>query len=353
MRIVSLGVATAIALLIVYLVVDRTTGPEPAQPDGSAGPTEVADIPRLTRADWDGTASGVFRSTDAGEVDAYEQWLGRPIDVVVDMAARANWYDVSSPLYVLEEWQGTGRRLVLGLPMLPTDEEGVSIQAGATGEYDEYFRTLGEALVDYGLEDTILRVGWEFNLDSWPWYSEDPEAWRQYFVRIVDVMRSVEGQRFRFDWNPNNGTGGPDAVDYYPGDDYVDYIGVDAYDVAGAEGTYPIPAGCIDVCAQERRERAWNEQIYGGERGLAFWSDFAAQHDKQLSLPEWGVWDRVDGTGGGDNPYYIEQMAAFIGDPDNRVAYQSYFEDDNEQGTHRLMTDLPASAERYRELFGG
>jgi hypothetical protein len=344
--------AGSLALLLVvaggYLVLRAQSESGSDGDDGSA----VA-APGMTRAEWTATQTGVFRRTDAAAVDDFEEWLGRRIDVVVDMPARGNWSQISSPDYLLEEWQDSGRTLVLGVAMLPTDVEGVSIQDGARGEYDQYFRTLGEKLVEYGLEDSILRIGWEFNLSTWPWSTEDADAWQDYFRRVVDALRQADGQRFLVDWNVNNGRGGPDAVDYYPGDEYVDFIGVDAYDVAGAADAYPIPEGCTDVCAQERRERAWRDYIYGGERGLQFWSDFAAEHDKQMSLPEWGVWQRFDGTGGGDNPYYIEQMAAFIADPDNRVAYQAYFEDANEQGSHRLMTDFPESADRYRELISG
>jgi len=236
--------------------------------------------------------------------------------------------------------------------MLPNDVDGVSIQKGADGEYDKYFRQLGEGLVDAGQEDAILRIGWEFNLDSWAWSTGDEEAWKAYYRRIVETMQSVEGAEFRYDWNVNNASSKYDAVDYYPGDDVVDFIGVDAYDVDG--GSYPYPDDCDDACRLERQQQAWEGRIYGGDRGLKFWSEFAAEHDKQMSLPEWGNWDRNDGTGGGDNPYYIERMADFIEDPDNAVGYQAYFETNNDGGRHRLMEgDFPDAAAVYLERFGG
>ena len=45
-------------------------------------------------------------------------------------------------------------------------------------------------------------------------------------------------------------------------------------------------------------------------------------------------------------------MAAFIADPQNSVAYQSYFEFDGPDGKHRLMVDYPASGDVFRSLFG-
>ncbi|CCG01380.1 glycoside hydrolase family 26 protein [Blastococcus saxobsidens] len=329
---------------------------EPSEPGPEADVLAEEPIQRPTRDNWERPMVGVFRSTNPDEVAAYEEWLGRPIELAADFSARANWWDISRPDYLVEGWEGQERRLVLGVAMLPEEVEGVSIQEGADGEYDEYFRTLAETLVAHGHEDAILRLGWEFNIDGWRWSTEDEEAWIEYWRRIVTTMREVEGQEFLFDWTVNNGAGNDyDAVEYYPGDEYVDFVGVDAYDVSGARGTYPIPEDCLGECAEERRERAWEVQIYGSDRGLEFWSDFAAERGKQMSLPEWGVWDRTDDLGGGDNPHYIEQMAEFIEDPDNRVGYHSYFESTNDGGTHRLWQSdrFPEARERYLELFGG
>ncbi len=70
-----------------------------------------------------------------------------------------------------------------------------------------------------------------------------------------------------------------------------------------------------------------------------------------MSLPEWGLWERPDGHGGGDNPYFIERMHEFIADPANNVAYQAYFEYDvKPDGNHRLR-DLKNSGRVFRELF--
>ncbi len=328
---------------------DPAASPSPTS-DRQEEPRDHGD--RLTREDWEGTAVGVFRRTEPDEVTAYEEWLGRDVPLAVDFSARDTWYDISSPGYLFEAWEGEDRRLVLGVAMVPSDVDGVSIDAGADGEYDEHFRELAENLVEAGQEDAILRIGWEFNLDTWKWSTGDEEAWKAYYRRIVEEMRSVEGAAFRYDWNPNNGSSEHDAVEYYPGDDVVDYIGVDAYDVDG--GTYPYPDDCDDDCRLELQQEAWETRIHGGDRGLEFWSGFARDHDKQMSLPEWGVWEKKDGTGGGDNPYYIEQMADFIEDPDNAVGYQAYFENTNDGGNHRLMEgDFPQAERVYRERFGG
>jgi hypothetical protein len=305
----------------------------------------------LDRDDWSGSALGVFRSTDPAEVEAFEQWLGRPVDVIVDFSARANWYDISAPDYLLDAWRGKGYTLVLGVAMLPTDVPGVSILEGATGAYDDWYRTLAEHLVAGGFPDAVLRIGWEFNSDDWPWATADAQAWATYFRRIVDALRSVPGQRLRIDWNVNNGSNSYDAVRYWPGDAYVDYVGVDVYDLWDGDDAGTEHRDCTGACLEQGAREAWGTRIFGGSRGLRFWSEFAAERDKQLSLPEWGAWSRVDHRGGGDNPYFIDRMAAFISDPGNRVGYHGYFEHAGALGTHRLMTDLPDAGQRYRAAF--
>jgi hypothetical protein len=84
---------------------------------------------------------------------------------------------------------------------------------------------------------------------------------------------------------------------------------------------------------------------------LIYWSDYAKSKGKPMSIPEWGLWQRPDGHGGGDNPYFVKQMHAFIDDPQNRVAYQGYLEVDVEDGNHRLKT-FKKAGKVYKQLFG-
>ena len=68
---------------------------------------------------------------------------------------------------------------------------------------------------------------------------------------------------------------------------------------------------------------------------------------------------REDGHGGLDNPYFIEQMHAFMSNPANRVAFHCYFDVNAPDGHHQLSpgrdgrepTAFPRAAMRFRELF--
>ena len=85
-----------------------------------------------------------------------------------------------------------------------TENDGGSLRQGASGAYDQHFRQLAADLVAKGQGNAILRLGWEFNGDWYPWKAEtDPAAFAEYWRRIHGVMRSVPGaQGLRFDWNP-------------------------------------------------------------------------------------------------------------------------------------------------------
>ena len=74
-----------------------------------------------------------------------------------------------------------GRRLILSVPLLPGPwdltgpKEGprakqpVSLKAGAHGDYNAHFKALAENLVRYGLGDSVVRLGWEFNGGWYAW----------------------------------------------------------------------------------------------------------------------------------------------------------------------------------------
>jgi hypothetical protein len=348
-RLLALGAGLIAVILIVVIAVVVFGG------GSDSTPKPVASAPASATATPAGGSVplGVFRQTSAAEVKAFESWLGAPVSDVVDFSARDTWEHISSPDYLLTEWQKTGYRLIYAVPMIPNSEtdRDAAMRRGANGEFNQYFTTLAQNLVKYGKAGAVLRIGWEFNLDSWPWSIEDEGVYKQYFANIVTAIRAVPGQKFTIDWNVNNGTSAHDAVDYYPGDEYVDEVGVDAYDVTGA--VYPYPSSCDQTCRVSTQKNAWETQIYSGERGLGFWSAFAAQHQKPLALPEWGLWNRPDGTGGGDDPYFIQQMHDFIADPANSVAYSAYFEYDDDGGTHSLQQSFPESAKLFRQLFAG
>jgi len=333
--------------------------------DGSVSPSDTAastpadsPTPSTTKAAVTTGAAkkvklGVFKSTSPSQVGEFSEWLGRDVAYAADFSTRASWDEIANPTYMLGTWKNSGYRMIYAVAMLPTDSKSATLKAGAAGDYDQYYKTLARNLVAYDQGDSIIRLGWEFNVGGWPWHpgSADQENFIGYWRHIVKAMRSVPGtDDLQFDWNVNNGGDSYDSTLFWPGKKYVDYVGVDVYDTSWEEGTYPYPANCDANCKLGYQETAWDD-LMGAQFGLAFWSSFAQSQGKKLSLPEWGLWDRPDGHGGGDNTYFIEQMYKFIDNPANNVAYQAYFDFNTaSKGNHELET-LDKAGAKYKKLF--
>lgn len=241
---------------------------------------------------------------------AFGRWRGRPAGFADDFLPSQSWSALDRPTWELGRWRAARTPLMIAVPML-IDGSSTTLRAGARGAYDRHFRTLARTLVRYRYGSAALRVGWEMNGTWYRWSAfRHPSAWVTYYRRIVTVMRSVPGQSFRFDWDLNLGSAAVQPARIYPGNAYVDYIGVDAYD-----WYWRHPA--ITPAAR------WS-WIARQPHGLNWVASFAAAHRKPITVPEWALASRgAVRSGGGDDRYYIIAMLRWI--RTHHVAYASYF----------------------------
>jgi hypothetical protein len=217
----------------------------------------------------------------------------------------------------IDKWRGSGYSLSLGVPMIPTDSGGTPVATlanGATGAYDGYFETLAQNLVAGGEGNAFLRLGWEFDGTWYAWSARTlaaEAAYASYFDQIVTSMRSVPGENFKFVWNPDASTFDKYATFNvklaYPGNAYVDFIGVDEYDVSTVDPHTPADA--------------WKHAL---RPELKQAQQFAAANGKPLVIPEWGL-APTSQEGFGDDPYYINSFHAWMTNPANNVDYECYF----------------------------
>eukprot|EP01119_Soliformovum_irregulare_P009569 TRINITY_DN22_c0_g1_i4.p1 TRINITY_DN22_c0_g1~~TRINITY_DN22_c0_g1_i4.p1 ORF type:complete len:465 (+),score=84.04 TRINITY_DN22_c0_g1_i4:118-1512(+) len=313
------------------------------------------------------------------------------------------------------------RYFVLSIPMLPQDTSSSSyiatLRNAAQGAYNSTWRTLGAKLVSYGLTDRIvLRIGWEFDLGQYSegggfsWSAiDDPQAWTQYWRVIVDVLRSYYPFKTMWNgsvgWTPFSKVGGTLSGVCWPGDSYVTYVAVDGYDRSwGNQKTYSLGqmqmgtwnpnttyTASVTIDYQGAlwnstvnnnigvepkngssswkmlvnpaqviadRQSTWNQYQSNGDirmQTLNQWVAFAKNHSKPLVIQEWGVW--LDPNGGGDNAYYIQKMYEFVQNPQNNIAWESYFEVYAHDGDHHLFSEsgtvpLSSSAAMFRSLWG-
>ncbi|KOU11143.1 MULTISPECIES: glycosyl hydrolase [Streptomyces] len=258
--------------------------------------------PEENRAEDSGIAMGAYLDYGPNGVARIRQlsrWLGgKDIRVGHTYLPGDQWAGIEGRVSFLEDWArwrraDDDRMFVLNVPMQARNEERVSdqqvgrlIRAGAQGLYDEHFRRLAERLVSLGVPDTVIVLGWEMNGVTYTHRCRpDPANWKVYWRRIVDVMRTVPGQKFKFDFAPNRGTDAIGWTKCYPGDDHVDIIGMDSYD--------------------QDPGQTFDDQI-SQPYGLQKHVDFARAHRKAISYPEWGLFRR------GDNPEYVRRMLGWI-----------------------------------------
>ncbi|EFC84830.1 glycoside hydrolase family 26 protein [Parafrankia sp. EUN1f] len=293
----------------------------------------------VARAATDGLfPSGVAAHTMA-EVNAWAAFRGRPVDVVVTYTDRADWDDVVSPWMggVFANYPGT---LVVSVPLFP---EVGNMTSCAAGDYNAKWRQFGRWLVNQGRGDSFVRLGWEFNGKWFDWYAgANPTAYVKCFQNASSSIRSADPAA-RIDWNLN--AHGPDynAYDVYPGNDYVDVIGIDSYD------QYP----------PSRTVKEFTDQC-NAPQGLCDVIRFARQHGKLFSVPEWGVVSQRNtvagarGAAGGDNPLYIQQMYSVFRQYAISLAYEAYFNEGDSGDVHSSLVNPnmhPASASTYNSLW--
>ena len=229
-----------------------------------------------------------------------------------------------------------GRQIVITQSMVPKSAPSDWRVLGAEGAYDHYATQLAENLVSAGLGDSIIRLGAEANADDpQSTIGTDPSQygdWAEYWANIVRAMRAVPGAHFLFDWTVNQYYRPIPFDQWYPGNDVVDIIGIDAYDSGITDSS---------LTPDERWQKLSNEPD-----GLNALAAFAAAHNKPMSIPEWGLMQVGPKGGAGDDPTYVKGLASFIAT--HPVVYNSYFYQPAETGVIPL-TDAPQSLAVYRQ----
>ena len=289
------------------------------------------------------------------------------------LASYWDWFYPPASNWILE---GQGRLLAVSVPMLPgpTDDSGptsgpgagspVSLAQGATGKYNSYFYSLAQNLVANNLGSSIIRLGWEFNGNWYAWSvatSADATNFAAYWKQIVNTMRTVPGQNFKFNWGGSitwEGTPAPYKLsDAFPvgndasGKPYVDQVGLDIYD--NSWSYYPWAAGSTAAQILAVQQYVWANVINSPSNywGIPVWTAIAKANNVPFTIPEWGV--STDIHAGQDNTYYIQQMYDFIQNPANNVYSASYYDAEIEQISPNdgYVTSLVNSAALYRQLF--
>jgi beta-mannanase len=169
-----------------------------------------------------------------------------------------------------------GRKTAISIPTILDSGYGTDMASAASGAYDQYYAQLAQNLAPYCSQIVSFAIDWEFN---GYWFNHGVEnsdgslRWQPSdFIaahrRLTNSLRQY-CPGVPIIWPLNNGPesnlpSGYAAEQFYPGDAYVDAIGLDLY------------------------EQNYSSFAAAQSNGGFNWIDsFSSQHGKGLAFPEW------------------------------------------------------------------
>ena len=242
-------------------------------------------------------------------------------------------------------------------------------QLFATGQYDWAIQGVVQAWINNGFHNLIFRVGWEMDLNYQPNYAGDDAGTQadwvaafQHIYLIIHQTAAAAGATVQVVWNPSatNYTNAVATASLYPGDDYVDIIGVDVYgamypyyDDAAGSGVqiYDWVTGQIDTSLSDFMSKPANRIHYweypaayaageldgSGGHSQSFTSvmQFARLHHKPFAIPECGSGasnDSNDVPDDGAFPWWLSTKIRHAQEGGLTMAFVSIC-DTNDEGT--------------------
>ena len=307
---------------------------------------EAAPIPSRSGLAWPSGAA-----FDDASPTTFELFRGRKIDLRTGFWKFNTWAGMrvldglKNKLYPL----GTTGKEMLAMCYYPFPTEqspktgGMAVwQMAARGDFDEHHRVIARAISNYQ-GPFLFRIGHEWNGAAYPWGGVYDVAVAPYYIayfrRIVDILRAAHPTCL-IDWCCLKRNGAPFAIQsFYPGGDWVDFIGHDRYD------RYPT----FKIQADWDKRYMEMETKYGSPVGIGAWLAYAKSEGKKLSIAEWATANPSEG-GSGDNPFFIEKMLKFFKANAADIGYECYFNRRTGLGGHHL-SDNPLSGAKYKQLM--
>jgi hypothetical protein len=239
-------------------------------------------------------------------------------------------------------------QIVLSMDLIPQTASDNSDpltweQVCAAGDYNRYATTLAKNLVSYGAGNTVIRLGTEANgtweADYVGTTSAEMSDWAQCYDNEVTAMRAVAGAHFLFVWNPNSCSADIPISKWYPGNTYVDIVGIDAYDLDCVTLKTVSQEGWRAYSTDDASSSA-SDPDFPSPANL---KDFAAAKGKPLSLPEWGI-----DSGKPDDASYVADLGQIFKNDD--FAFESYF-DTYTDSIDPLGSSIPKATAAYTQAF--
>ena len=118
--------------------------------------------------------------------------------------------------------------------------KGILLKSIVGGRHDRYIRKSAEAAAAWH-KPILLRFAQEMNGGWYPWGfgvgGNTPRLYRKAWHHVYWIFRNHGASNVKWVWSPNEDAGGghPLAV-FYPGDEFVDWVGIDGFCWGGTIG---------------------------------------------------------------------------------------------------------------------
>lgn len=218
-------------------------------------------------------AIGVYLPTqwkDPSQIDAYARQVGQKPAIILSYKR----FDVK-PFYPPELEQIDKRGALAMVSWEPWDADGkpAKLWAIARGRYDGYLRRSAHLAKLWG-KPVMARFAQEMN-GSWaPWeqghVGSTPRSFILAWRHVVSVFRQAGADNVIWVWCPNVNTGHLQFMQYYPGDSWVDWVGLDGFNWGGSIGWRSfseIFAGSYEEVARETSKPIVIAETGSGQTG--------------------------------------------------------------------------------------
>ncbi|HEX5660152.1 MAG TPA: glycosyl hydrolase, partial [Polyangiales bacterium] len=219
----------------------------------------------------------------------------------------------------------------------------------ATGAFDDYWKAFARNAKAAGRtgDNTIVSLAQEFNGTWFPWNPKTVglQVWTDCWKHVYTAIHSESDLKVTWVFSANKSGVASELFavenvwDAYPGDEYVDVLGLTRYDFQ-------------DFTAMTSTD--WRDTCGSGQ-DICDAAKLAREHGKKLAVVEWSI--QRDESGWGDNPNFVQMMFGFFADNRDVLLLENNFNHYGDGGDENKWNLLPRksnnakSSDKYRELY--
>ena len=158
------------------------------------------------------------------------------------------------------------------------DQPQYALKRITTGAFDAYIMQWAKAAASFG-QPMQIRFGHEMNGTWYPWSigvnGNSANDYRNAYRHVHDMFIAAGAANVQWVWSIDSAhkrpAGQTNAIDSYPGDQYVDIVGIDGYNGGPTGATWDSPedlfAGAIDVATSVAPEKpVWIYETGSGDK---------------------------------------------------------------------------------------